>query len=466
MVTGLLRRAPSGLACHRLRRGIVDWAEQARQRLQGGAPLTDDLTNPVAIAYKVQGLVEQTNAKLESAARIEPSRARDALIVLMAQLSAFKQSGSGGERDRRFVGEPPARAELESLAHYWNFAEIAYEEHVELRKRLGALGYTLVRHDTTTDAGRVGHYVAFSPAERVAVVALKGTSSVSDVVTDCLGQAVPVELAAPPAPGVRMHAHEGMLAAADTLADDTVDLVEHLFVPSGYRIVVCGHSLGAGTASIFGTLLRSRITPLQQPGALHVHAFACPPVFDYDSALACAPCVPLPPMPPALLAPLSPRPCPCAAVADVTSVVNNTDIIPRASVANLEVMIHVLHRYDERLREAGVDVGDKLSLAKLAVMGPDALAGLISPDELHTIVAAAQADTALRDASHMFVPGRCVLLHEREAADAPGGAVGAVVGDATHPQLRLIEIDEKLLLDHLGSAYGPNFVKALEGLQS
>ena len=53
-----------------------------------------------------------------------------------------------------------------------------------------------------------------------------------------------------------------------------------------------------------------------------------------------------------------------------------------------------------------------------------------------------------------------------EAADASGGAVGAVVGDATHPQLRLIEIDEKLLLDHLGSAYGPNFVKALEGLQS
>ena len=27
--------------------------------------------------------------------------------------------------------------------------------------------YTLVRHDTTTGAGRVGHYVAFSPAEKV-----------------------------------------------------------------------------------------------------------------------------------------------------------------------------------------------------------------------------------------------------------------------------------------------------------
>ena len=94
------------------------------QGLRGAPPAADDLSSPLAIALKVQGLIEQTNEKLDAAVQIEPARARDALVVLMAQLTAYRAQHPEA-RDALFVGAPPPRAELLELIEHWPYAELA-----------------------------------------------------------------------------------------------------------------------------------------------------------------------------------------------------------------------------------------------------------------------------------------------------------------------------------------------------
>jgi hypothetical protein len=43
-----------------------------------------------------------------------------------------------------------------------------------------------------TETGRVGHFIAVHHAQKQVVIAMKGTSSLSDVLTDIIAKAVPV----------------------------------------------------------------------------------------------------------------------------------------------------------------------------------------------------------------------------------------------------------------------------------
>ena len=142
--------------------------------------------------------------------------------------------------------------EMQEMLHYCQLAKWAYAKHyLELHAHLKAVGYELIRHDMATEPGRVGHFVAVKHDQKLAVIAIKGTSTMSDVLTDVLGQAMDhsLENANRLLEGQNIttaHIHEGMYAAAQLLLDDTLHLVEHFFLPREYRVVVTGHSLGAG----------------------------------------------------------------------------------------------------------------------------------------------------------------------------------------------------------------------------
>jgi len=116
--------------------------------------------------------------------------------------------------------------------------------------------------------------------------------------------------------------HEGIMLSAKRLVDKIQDQIEHWCIQRGYQLVLCGHSLGAGCASLAAILLRSRLpelthtSPNNERPRMHVYCFAPPPVLDKETALA--------------------------ASSYCTSIVNNADMIPRCSVENLLIFLEIL----------------------------------------------------------------------------------------------------------------------------
>lgn len=150
--------------------------------------------------------------------------------------------------------------ELNELAEYLEYADLAYESHAVISTFCRQAELDLIRHDTATEPGRVGHFVALDHTKKLAILGLKGTSTLSDVLTDLI--AIPKEhvgcyfdddtFAAPPKNATKskkatenMMCHEGIFTAAIWMADSIQPMVENLFVPLGYKLVICGHSLGA-----------------------------------------------------------------------------------------------------------------------------------------------------------------------------------------------------------------------------
>eukprot|EP00667_Euglena_gracilis_P012973 EG_transcript_13360 len=81
------------------------------------------------------------------------------------------------------------------------------------------------------------------------VLALRGTVSLGDLLTDVCGAAVPFQ---------RGHGHSGVVQAADSILQAALPEME-TFLSSHRdvrRVMVTGHSLGAGTAALVSMLLR------------------------------------------------------------------------------------------------------------------------------------------------------------------------------------------------------------------
>jgi hypothetical protein len=125
--------------------------------------------------------------------------------------------------------------------HMFELADAAYDElpqGQELRDFLSRLsgsgGYELLRHDATVVPGSVAHYVAVNRDTKQAVVGVKGTSSLEDLLTDCCGIAVDHD---------GMRCHDGILTASKRLAADLETILVDLLLPRGYTVTLTGHSL-------------------------------------------------------------------------------------------------------------------------------------------------------------------------------------------------------------------------------
>ncbi|KNC50160.1 Sn1-specific diacylglycerol lipase alpha [Thecamonas trahens ATCC 50062] len=135
------------------------------------------------------------------------------------------------------------------------------------------------------------YFVAVDRARSTVVIAIRGTLSMEDTLTDAVASAVAVpEAFAPPVPGL---AHDGILRAAAWVYSDVMEHVAGLgdtiraalaeFGEVGSMVVV-GHSLGAGTAALLTLRMRAEF------GArVRCFAYACPAVMTLELARACAP---------------------------------------------------------------------------------------------------------------------------------------------------------------------------------
>jgi hypothetical protein len=175
---------------------------------------------------------------------------------------------------------------------------------------------------------------------------------------------------------------------------------------------------------------------------LHVYAFAPPPVLDHDTAIA--------------------------ASNYVTSIVNNSDLIPRWSLTNLTVFLECLRVVSDKLQKHGLRPTGPLATAaflhKLSLgIGGDML---MTSDEISEAMKAARDMVEVRNPDHLYVPGRVLIMHEhwqdevvstgQEYASKPVPDLNhyCTLTDGTAEALRSVEIDGyRMLSDHTTAMY-------------
>ena len=147
-----------------------------------------------------------------------------------------------------------------------------------IRTNLPAVN-AILQANLDTDIGRVIYFVAADHDKKSLVIAIRGSMSLQDGVTDM--HSVPKWMNDLNSPN--NYSHAGWINAAVRLKNDleTKGTLSSFFAEHpDYHLVVCGHSLGAAAASLLSTFL-VKIYP-----SLHCYAYGCPLIFDAEMAAA------------------------------------------------------------------------------------------------------------------------------------------------------------------------------------
>eukprot|EP00041_Stephanoeca_diplocostata_P028492 m.810151 g.810151 ORF g.810151 m.810151 type:complete len:603 (+) comp23383_c1_seq53:219-2027(+) len=133
-----------------------------------------------------------------------------------------------------------------------------------------------------------GYVIALDHATASVVVVIRGTMRVQDAVTDLVCSIAPMDDVADLGPD---GAHDGMLKSAKRLSVIVLPKVQDaLTAHPKYRVVLTGHSLGAGVASLIGTLWGPSLAVTEAHRApVRVWAYAPPCVLTRAAALRTAP---------------------------------------------------------------------------------------------------------------------------------------------------------------------------------
>ena len=355
----------------------------------------DDITSVSNIATKIGGVVNVAKRKLEIDKGSDFNVQASFLALMQLLWQVKSRRASSRDQIYRSSGTAVPNEMLDGIDEMFELADLAYDEHKDgdIKQVLKTMGYTLVKHDTTAVPGYLGHYLAINTDTsegKTAIIGVKGTSNFEDFLTDMCASAVQYNLTNAFYEGGdnTLRCHEGVFISSQRLAEDLLPLINNILLPSGYRIVIVGHSLGAACATILSILLKASTPSLQEdPHLLKVWAFASPPILDAVSALACSDFV--------------------------TTVVNNCDIIPRADISPLVVTVSVLRAVDKRLKERNLDMSDfQSSVAFLNFLKEKDGEMLMTVDEIASALENALDQTSdLHDPDHLFVPGKVVLLY-------------------------------------------------------
>jgi hypothetical protein len=233
----------------------------------------------------------------------EDDRAGGGNDFLTAAFSLPKSSDS----DASIYNE---RALLEDLAHYsayahcaygWKFGLLSGRLHLGdtrmLRRKTGVQKEHILRASWKSKTHLPAHFLVQDVKKKKIVLCIRGTLSPKDVLTDlcCTAEEFmtheeEVREAKNDTSSAadlfrtsfrtkyKASAHNGMLNSARGVAGVTRRLIaSELASKPDYDLIIVGHSLGGGVATILGTLWRDTF-----PG-LRVYAFGCPCVGPADS---------------------------------------------------------------------------------------------------------------------------------------------------------------------------------------
>jgi len=186
-----------------------------------------------------------------------------------------------------------------------------------------------------------GHYVVLDHATNAIVVAIRGTFHIKDCLTDLIASYEPF---------MGGYAHTGILNAAKKKFQDlTPILIETLKKHPSYKVILVGHSLGAGTAALLSLLLYSNYT-----FPIHCYSYAPPAIMSLDLASKCQ--------------------------KFVTSIIVNDDLVPRMSWGSIEdlkkIVVNLLSKNDSNFLRlfqfvsAGNNLGEGLTQKLSKFLGP------------------------------------------------------------------------------------------------
>ncbi|CAB9518490.1 Sn1-specific diacylglycerol lipase beta [Seminavis robusta] len=351
--------------------------------------------------------------------------------------------------------ERPKTAHLERLLSIWlELADYAYQYHdngmpleAAIQELMGSTDYALVRHSTDVETGGVGYFLAIDSTQKNILIGIKGTSTSSEMITDCLATTIPhkcipfspFDATTSTAEEEEIGAHEGILASSIKVCNELKPILDEK-IQQGYNIQIAGHSLGAGAASVVAVLLRAQFKELHAPERLHAYCFAPPPVLDHQSATK--------------------------SKAFITSVVNRNDCVARMAIANVEILIRMLEGLNVAMKEAGLD--DFWAIAKEAVSG-EKIKQLTEEDflQLIEIMRKAQAAVQVEHKEHLYCPGNIIALYGTlEALPAKGEeplvTIRSGFVNPAHTFLRYFEVNDRMISDHLIPAYRESLVACIE----
>ena len=351
------------------------------------------------------------------------------------------------------LGRPGRLADIQGLDRLLEFAEWAYyESHEVLQEKLRHVGFTLVQHDTSK--GSLGHYVALSKTNKVAILAIRGTtlSRVEDLVTNVQCRPARVHQWED---GTMVTCHSGIWLAARQLADTLGDLVHDTLVPRGYQIQLVGHSLGGAVAAVLGWMLHTKRLSCGRAGdeketQWHVHAFACPPILDLVTAQSMA--------------------------SYVTAIVNNSDIVPRASLSNLSTTLGTLQDIYQTMIQNGM--GEASIESSIVLLNQLARGGVpLEHEEHQKRFMVDQGMLEQQSPNRLFVPGRVIFLYNHSLKEQPAADnrivhynedMGFVVApNGNLPALAFMTLlDEGMIANHSIASYRSSIQDVLRRCQT
>jgi len=324
----------------------------------------------------------------------------------------------------------------------WPFAEAAYNGAEAVEEACTKLGFYVIFLDAKERPGNPMHFLCYHPEKKVAVLAIRGTQTAADIVTDVVHSVEEV-----PGTGgeTAFWAHSGMLAAARNVVERATPVLRDFCIPQGYRLLLTGHSLGAGTAALATRLfmeaadmgtedtVKGTCVKWPQPISVQCVCFAPPPILDPTCAVSLGEAMPDGDGTPRIL-----------------SIVYNADMVPRAGMHNLRLLARIF----EEVQEA---IASKKGEEKRRATQTAFFKGLDLGSAGEGLM-----DSMGLGKKDLYVPGKVVVLHPipnvpgkkqaQKPEDVPS-PVRAIQGDGKLPELRYLELAPPMITDHLPEAY-------------
>lgn len=140
-------------------------------------------------------------------------------------------------------------SELEDMLEWLQWAKAAYKrDQQSLATAMRIREEDIVKLVSASDVMKPAFYIVKHHRRRCVVMGIRGTSEAYDVLTDLNPHSESFEGG---------YAHSGMLTGAQWLLRNEAETVHNVLQENpGFRLVLTGHSLGAGSAALLGLMLR------------------------------------------------------------------------------------------------------------------------------------------------------------------------------------------------------------------
>lgn len=391
---------------------IQDLVASARQSTeQGHAKDTTTITEILAIMNQYQDSIHKVTGQFLGAVAFSPTS-----LFYYQEMEDEIKNPSWKRRVHRFCPDVGVDR-IAALNDALDLALLSYADTVE-EVREGLANHRtpceLVYADARSEPGQPANFVAVrrdqsSWSSTLEIVMLvRGTKTVADAVTDLLCDSVDYRDG---------QAHSFILNSGKYLAEKHTKMLEELLEKSGkssLTLTLIGHSLGAGAASIAGMELNDN-----PKFKVEVIGFGCPPLLSKD----------------------------LAAQADyITTVINDSDAVPRVSGISLSNFLRNVSEFDW-LPYAERDVNaafDELK-ERQPFLFNDAVAKKVQ-DLINPMLEDFAKSTIEEDATEerdpvLYPPGKCAHFY-RDGRGISGSFVPNTFFDE-------IEVSRRMLDDHL-----------------